>query len=114
MPITLWDLGLALLSLASARISCSLALMMLLVGVLVRSKQSSGKVLVRTTIDDRGPGALFEFRNKTFGTTGTKPAGGAHGLTILGWNNGNSNTYGIRYGDIWRMRITDVVRNMGL
>lgn len=61
-----------------------------------------------TTIDYRGTGACFEFRNKTFGTTGTKPAGGAHGLTILGWNNGNSNVYGIRYGDIWRMRISDV------
>ena len=61
-----------------------------------------------TTIDFRGTGAFLEFRNKTFGTTGTKPAGGAHGLTILGWNNDNSNTCGIRYGDIWRMRITDV------
>ncbi|USN97118.1 MAG: hypothetical protein H6797_00725 [Candidatus Nomurabacteria bacterium] len=61
-----------------------------------------------TSIDYRGAGAFLEFRNKTFATTGTKPAGGAHGLTILGWNNGNSNTYGIRYGDIWRMRITDV------
>lgn len=61
-----------------------------------------------TTIDYRGPGAFLEFRNKTFGTTGNKPAGGAHGLTILGWYNGNSNTCGIRYGDIWRMRISDV------
>ncbi|MDQ5982417.1 MAG: hypothetical protein QG549_414 [Patescibacteria group bacterium] len=61
-----------------------------------------------TTIDYRGPGAFLEFRNKTFGTTGNKPAGGAHSLTILGWNNGNNNTCGIRYGDIWRMRITDV------
>lgn len=61
-----------------------------------------------TRIDYRGPGALFEMRNKTFDTTGTAPAGGVHGLTILGWDSGENNSGGIRYGDIWRMRISDV------
>ena len=60
-----------------------------------------------TTIDFRGTGACFEFRNKTFSTTGTKPAGPVEGFTILGWN-GSGAAQGIRYGDIWRMRIEDV------
>ena len=66
--------------------------------------QGSGQ----TFIDYRGSGACFEFRNKSFDSTSTKPAGGCHGLTILGWYSGESNSYGIRYGDIWRMRISDV------
>lgn len=61
-----------------------------------------------TTIDYRGSGACIEARNLNFSTNGTDPAGGIHGLRILGWNNGNINSHGIRYGDIWRMRITDV------
>jgi hypothetical protein len=66
--------------------------------------QGSGQ----TVIDYRGPGACLEFRNLAFDTSSSKPAGGAHGLTILGWNSGENNSCGIRYGDIWRMRVTDV------
>lgn len=61
-----------------------------------------------TFIDYRGPDACFEQRNNDFDNTGTKPAGGVEGLSILGWSSGETYSYGIRYGDIWRMRIKDV------
>jgi hypothetical protein len=63
----------------------------------------------QSIIDYRGTGAFLEFRDLDFdNTTVPHQHGGCHGLQILGWNNGNSNTCGIRYGDMWRMRISDV------
>jgi hypothetical protein len=61
-----------------------------------------------TNVDYRGTGAFIEARNLNFATSSTDPSGGIEGIRILGWNNGNSNSCGIRYGDIWRMRIIDV------
>lgn len=67
--------------------------------------QGSGQ----TIIDYRGSGAFLEFRDRDFDNWNiSHQHGGCHGLQILGWNNGNTNVCAIRYGDIWRMRITDV------
>lgn len=78
-------------------------------GRLLREGQGVlGQGSALTKIDYRGPGALFELRNTTFGSTGNTPSAGVHKLTILGWSSGENNSYGIRYGDIWRMRISDV------
>ena len=65
-----------------------------------------------TYIDYRGPGALLEFRDRDFDNTSIDHQhGGLHGMTILGWSNGNANTCGVRYGDLWRPRISDVEIN---
>lgn len=62
-----------------------------------------------TKIDFRGTGACFEFRDTDFFNTNIyHQHGGCHGLSIVGWLNSNTNTYGIRYGDMWRVRISDV------
>ncbi len=78
-------------------------------GRLIKPRQAVvGQGSGLTTIDYRGSGAFVETRNKTFATTGNAPAGGVHGMTILGWNNANTNACGVRYGDIWRMRTSDL------
>lgn len=60
-------------------------------------------------IDFRGNGSFLEFRDKDFfDNSKLHDHGGCHGLQILGWNNANSNICGVRYGDMWRMRMSDV------
>lgn len=62
-----------------------------------------------TRIVYTGEDACFEFRNLDWEfNTASEPSGGIHGMWIYGWENTNSNTYGIRYGDIGRMRVSDV------
>lgn len=70
--------------------------------------QGSGQ----TYIDYRGPGAFVEFRDRDFDNWSINHQhGGLSGMTILGWLSGETNSYGVRYGDIWRMRISDVEIN---
>lgn len=76
---------------------------------LVRPRQAVvGQGAGLTTIDYRGAGAFVETRNLDFDTDSAAPAGGVHAMTISGWNNGEDDACGVRYGDLWRMRITDV------
>lgn len=62
-----------------------------------------------TRIIYNGENACFEFRNLDWEfNTASEPSGGIHGMWIYGWENTNTDTYGIRYGDIGRMRVSDV------
>ena len=66
-----------------------------------------GKAVSR--IDYRGIGACIEIRNLNWEfNTASEPSGGVHGLYLYGWGNTNANSYGIRYGDIGGMSISDV------
>ena len=60
-------------------------------------------------IDYRGEEAFVECRNLDWEfNTASEPSGGVNGIYIFGWANTNSNSGGIRFGDINRMRIDDV------
>lgn len=62
-----------------------------------------------TKIDFRGQGAAIECRNLAWEfNTASEPSGGVHGLYLYGWANNNNGIYGIRYGDINRMRTSDI------
>ena len=71
-----------------------------------------GQGSANTKIKYTGPGAFLEFRNKSYEMRGAnnhnQQAGGCFGLYIEGANNSNANICGIRYGDIYHMRIIDV------
>lgn len=70
-----------------------------------------GQGVGQTIIDYRGTGACFEFRDRNFDDTSSNVIhhhGGCIGLNILGWDNPNDNTCGIRYGDQSRMYVNDV------
>lgn len=61
-----------------------------------------------TVIDYRGQGAAIELRNVSFDFTNQNwPSAGVHGVYVFGWGNNNSGIYGIRFGDIWGVTISD-------
>ena len=65
-----------------------------------------------TYIDYRGPGAFLEFRDRDFDNYAVSHQhGGLHGMTILGWSSGENDSCGVRYGDIMKVRISDLEIN---
>lgn len=56
-----------------------------------------------TVIDYRGPGSFLEFRDLDFDNPDAPHNhGGCVGLTISGWNSGEDDACGLRFGDLWR------------
>lgn len=62
-----------------------------------------------TKVKYTGEDACFEFRNTAWEfNTASQGGDGISGIWIEGWDNLNTDVYAIRYGDIGKMRISDV------
>lgn len=61
-----------------------------------------------TQIKYLGTGACLEFRQSS-AIDNPLPSGGCRGINIWGWDNTNNDVYGLRYGDIFRMVVDDVM-----